>query len=103
MTGPQQPVAERLVFIDHRDQLHIDIDPDKQAYLHGDSIALHLKVTDNGDKPVNGSFSLAITNDSQVKADSSNVPDIQSYMLLTGDLKGNIENPGYYFDEKKHR
>ena len=38
--------------------------------------------------PSTATFSLAITNDSQVKADSSNVPNIESYMLLTGDLKG---------------
>lgn len=94
------PVAERLVYIDHHDQLHIDINPDKSSYNLKDSIALHLKVTDANSKPVIGSFSFAVTDNGQIKPDSSNVPNIVSYMLLSGDLKGAVEDPGYYFDER---
>ncbi len=96
----QQPIAERLVFIDHHDQLNIGINTDNQTWEIKDSIALHINVTDKDRKPVEGSFSLAVTDDDQVKADSSNTPDIKSYMLLTSDLRGTIEQPGYYFDSR---
>jgi hypothetical protein len=98
--GKQLPVAERAVFIDRHDGLNISINTEKAVYQPKDSIALHIKVTGMDNQPVFGSFSLAVTDDGQVKADSSNAPNIQSYMLLTGDLKGNVEEPGYYFDEK---
>jgi hypothetical protein len=96
----RKPVAERLVFIDHHDALNISIVTGKPAYQPKDSIVLHIKVTDKDNKPVSGSFSLAVTDNSQVKADSTNVPNLQNYMLLTGDLKGNVEGPGFYFDDK---
>ncbi|RCH53763.1 hypothetical protein DJ568_16120 [Mucilaginibacter hurinus] len=92
-----QAVAERIVFIDHHDRLQISIDTDKQHYQPNDSVSLAIKVTDQYNNPVQGSFSLAVTDDSQVKADSTNVPDISSYMLLQSELKGDIEEPGYFF------
>jgi len=94
------PVAERLVYIDHHDQLQINISTDKPTYQPKDSIALHLKVTDINNRPVLGSFSFAVTDNGQIKPDSSNVPNIVSYMLLCGDLKGAVEDPGYYFDAR---
>ena len=94
------PIAERLVYIDHHDELHIDLNTNKPSYQPKDSIALQLKVTDNNNRPVTGSFSFAVTDKEQVKADSSNMPDIKSYMLLCGDLKGTVEDPGYYFDSR---
>jgi hypothetical protein len=96
----QAPVAERLVYIDHHDALQVAINTDKPSYQPKDSIALQIKVTGNDNKAVMGSFALAVTDNGQVKADSSNMPDIRSYMLLCGDLKGTVEGPGYYFDNK---
>ena len=96
----QIPVAERLVYIDHHDELQLSINADNPSYQPKDSIALQIKITDKNNRPVIGSFSLAVTDNGQVKADSSNVPDIRSYMLLCGDLKGTVEGPGYYFDNK---
>ena len=88
------PVAERLAYIDQKDELQIHIDPDKAQYTSKDSIALHLMVTDHNNQPVQGVFSMAVTDDAQVKADTSN--SIVSHLLLTSDLKGNVENPAYY-------
>ncbi|MEO6500150.1 MAG: carboxypeptidase-like regulatory domain-containing protein, partial [Mucilaginibacter sp.] len=94
-----EPIAERIIFIDHHDRLHIKLTTDKPKYDLNDSVNLDISVTDNDSKPVQGSFSLAVTDDSQVKTDSINVPDISSYMLLQSELKGNIEEPGYYFND----
>jgi hypothetical protein len=90
------PVAERLVFVDHHDNLNISITPDKTSYVPHDSVSLKIKVTNRFDKPVAGSFSMAATDDSQVKNDSLG-SNIINNLLFTGDLKGNIEGPGYYF------
>jgi len=92
-------IAERIVYIDHHDELKISLAANNSSFKPKDSVTLALKVTDNNNRPVIGSFALAVTDDSQIKPDSSNVPDIKSYMLLCGDLKGAVEDPGYYFDE----
>ena len=91
-----RPLNERQVFIGHHDGLQIGITTDKRNYSTRDSIALSIEVKDKEGKPVKGSFSLAVTDDNQVKTDSSG-GNILSYFLLSSDLKGNIENPGHYF------
>jgi len=51
---------------------------------------------------VQGTFSLAVTDDTQVQTDSIG-NNIVSSLLLTSDLKGSIQSPGYYLqsDEPK--
>jgi len=94
-----QPLNERLVYVDHHDGLRFDIRPDQQAYSPKDSVALHIKVTDKDGDPVVGNFSMAVTDDAQVKTDSLGNDHIFSRMLLTSDLKGYVEEPGYYFGD----
>jgi hypothetical protein len=96
MTTNNQPLNERLVFIGHHDNLNIAIIPDKQEYSPRDSVTLNIKVTDRSGKPVAGNFSLAVTDNAQVKMDTINNGNIISTMLLTSGLKGYVESPGYY-------
>ncbi|MDB5007344.1 MAG: hypothetical protein JWP45_1737, partial [Mucilaginibacter sp.] len=95
-TTKGQPLNERLVFIDRHDGLHINIEPDQDIYQPKDSVALKLSVTDNAGNPVTGNFSIAVTDDAQVKTDSLNINNIITHLLLTSDLKGYVEQPGYY-------
>lgn len=91
-----QPVSERLVFINRNDNLKIDVTSGK-SYTPRDSIPMHIKVTDAQGKPVMGSFSVAVTDNAQVKKDADNNANILTGMLLSADLKGYIEDPAYYF------
>ena len=95
MTSAYLPLNERLVFIDYHDDLNINVTTNRPVYGARDSIALHLKVTDKDGNPVAGNFSLAVTDDAQVKTDSLN-ENIVTRMFLNSDLKGFIEEPGYY-------
>jgi len=87
---------ERIVFIDHDDNLRIQLTSNKTSYQLRDSVALDIEVTDKNGIPVEGSFSLAVTDDGQVKTDSLINGSIISQMILTADLKGTVEDPGYY-------
>ena len=93
-TSEGRPLNERLIFINHHDNLYIDIEPGQPVYAAKDSIALHLKVTNSLGQPVSGNFSLAVTDDAQVRVDTSN--NIITRMLLTADIKGDMENPAGY-------
>ncbi|MEO6850374.1 MAG: carboxypeptidase-like regulatory domain-containing protein, partial [Mucilaginibacter sp.] len=84
----------------HDDHLHIQMLADKKYYAKRDSVGMAMIVTDKDGKPVQGSFSIAVTDDSQIKNDSLKYNSLKSAMLLTSDLKGNIEDPGYYFPQK---
>ena len=68
----------------------------ENSYGQRDSVSFGIEVFDKSGKPVQGSFSLAVTDDGQVKTDSTS-SSILTQLLLTSDLKGNVEDPGYYF------
>jgi len=95
-----QPLNERIVYIDHNDNLKISIKPNKQTYTARDSVALNIKVTDKDGKPIQGSFSIAVTDHEQVMTDST-ASNLTSNLLLTSDLKGTIEEPQYYLQNKQ--
>jgi hypothetical protein len=94
------PVNERIAFINHHDEMRVSVVPHQTSYGTRDSIALAIKVTDKTGAAVQGSFSLAVTDDDQVKQDSLG-SNILTNLLLTSDLKGNIEEPDYYFNGNK--
>ncbi len=95
------PVNERLIFINHNDNLKIDIKTGQQSYAPRDSIPVKIIVSNTTGQPVVGSFSAAVTDDGQVKRNKATSPSILTHFLLTDDLKGFVEDPGYYFTDDK--
>jgi hypothetical protein len=91
------PLNERQVFIDHRDELQFTVTNQMSNYGIRDSIALVIEVKDKYNRPIQGDFSVAITDDNQVKIDSLG-SNLHNNLLLTSDLKGNVEEPAYYFN-----
>jgi hypothetical protein len=98
LNANRQPLNERVVYINHQDNLNINISADKTAYKTRDSVAMQIEVKDNTGKPVQGSFSLAVTDDTQVRPDSLGSSVVNNF-LLTSDLKGTVEDPGYYLQD----
>ncbi|MDN3548897.1 TonB-dependent receptor plug domain-containing protein [Mucilaginibacter aquaedulcis] len=94
-----EPVAERLVFIKHQDFLNVSVN-ELHASGAGEKIKLNMDVKDRSGKPVFGSFSVAVTDAATVQADAFGGNSIVSNLLLTGDIKGYVEQPGYYFAGK---
>ncbi|RZK76105.1 MAG: hypothetical protein EOO92_15115 [Pedobacter sp.] len=95
-TGAKKVLNERLVYIDHQDQLRVSVLADKSAYNLRDSVGLSIKVTDAQGLPVKASLSLAVTDDDQVEQDSLSGRSILRSVLFSGELNGAIEDPGYY-------
>ena len=92
-----QPAAERLAFINHNDQLTINISLDKTLYNKREPVKMMLTVKDEKGSPVAGNFSIAVTDGNSAAVDTANKRSILSDLLLTSDLKGYVENPDYYF------
>lgn len=101
LNGNEQPLNERLTFINHNDNLKIAIQPAQKSFSPRDSIKMKITATDDSGKPVLGSFSVAVTDDGQVREDNINSGSILTHLLLSDDLKGFIEDPGYYFTKDK--
>lgn len=92
--GRMRPVCERTVFVDHKDNLMISL-KSKSTYLTQDSVSLLLKATNHLGEPVQGSFSLAVTDNDLTIPDSAS--DMRALLLLSADLSGTLEMPAFYF------
>ena len=111
MNAKGEPLCERLVFNNQNKQINLKIIPDKANYKIREKVTANLEATDAEGKPVEGNFSVAVTDASQVIAEPHQ-ENLLSYLLLSSDvsnlsgtdyysaLRGNIEQPAYYFDKE---
>lgn len=96
-TANMSPLAERLVFIHRNDSLNVKVSTPKASYGKREQVNLALHVEDTQAKGEVGSFSVSVVNQDKVNQVEDNETTILSNLLLTSDLKGNIEKPNYYF------
>jgi hypothetical protein len=89
------PVSERLVFVNNNDQARATLRSDRDSFAVRSLVNNHVALTDEYGRPLAGNFSVSVTADHAVKADSTN--SILTHLLLTSDLRGHIENPTAYF------
>jgi TonB-dependent SusC/RagA subfamily outer membrane receptor len=92
--------SERLSFIRPLNLPVLKMESDKPSYGKREHVDLKLNVQSLTGKPVNGSYSISITDKFAVKQDSLK-DNILSNLLLTSDIKGYVEDPGSYFTDNK--
>ncbi len=90
--------SQRSYFIKPDPQPVLQLRTDKEKYDRREKVNLTLQFTDIGEHPLEGSFSLSVTDNTMVPRDTLS-DNIVSYLLLTSDLKGHIEAPGSYSRE----
>ncbi len=94
-----EPLSERLIFLQNPDLLNIAVSSDKTSYKTRDRVAINVNAKSK-DVAASGFFSVAVIDESKVPFDDNNETTILSYLLLTSNLKGYIEQPNYYFANK---
>jgi hypothetical protein len=92
-----EPLNERLVFINNNDQLKLDVAADRAVSATRQKVNIGVSAKNKEGNPVTGCFSVAITDETKVPADEANENNILTNLLLTSDIKGAVEQPGYYF------
>jgi len=96
-SAENEPLCERLFFIQNYDQLSLAITGDKETYAKREKVNIKLNALNRKGSAADGHFSVSVINESNVPDDQNYRANILSYLLLTSDIKGNIEQPGYYF------
>lgn len=94
-------LSERLAFVNPPPQVQLNLTTDKTMYGKRQKVTMQLEARDANGKPVAGNFSLAVRD---ALSDLNQQPyenNIYSQLYLQGELKGNIEQPAYYFDKKQ--
>ncbi len=89
-------LSERVVFVKPKSMPQIDIKSGAENYKSRANASVTINVKDSSGAVATGEFGVAVTDDSSVKMDVTQ-DNVLSYMLLSSDIKGHIEDPGYYF------
>lgn len=95
--------AERLLFVNKHKKLNIQLSTNKQNYKPREKVSLDIKVMDENRTPVAGSFSLAVTDEKLISMANDKSGTIISKLLLEPDIKGDVDEPDYYFDDSKSK
>jgi hypothetical protein len=94
-----EPLNERIAFIRVSDTLKLNITTPDKKFATRQKMQLNLDATDDSDLKTQGSFSVSVINETRVGSNENAENTILSNLLLTSDLKGNIEMPNYYFNK----
>ncbi len=97
----ERPHAERLVFLNKEKTFDIKITTNKDQYLPREKVSMQIKVKDENGKPVKGNFSVGVTDDKLLSFADDKQGKMLAYLLLESDLKGEIEEPNFYFEPKE--
>jgi hypothetical protein len=103
LDNTKQPVAERLYFNQRPgERLQVELATDKGEYAKREKTNLNIKNTNSLGEPVDASLSVLVINKEQMGEIQNKRQNILSYFLLDSELKGEVETPGYYFDESNN-
>jgi TonB-dependent SusC/RagA subfamily outer membrane receptor len=94
-----EAMGERLVFVNHDDNMIIKVNSEYINPGEKDSVRIIIDVLDAQGSPLRSNISLSVFEEEEVDPDSL-YSSIRSNLLLTSDLRGYIENPKYYFQSK---
>jgi hypothetical protein len=92
------PVSERLVFVNNHDHLRLSVKTPEAFPGPREKVSLELTATDVYGQPVQGSFSVSVTDRSQARDTARYGGNLLTHLLLTSDIRGRVEDPLWYFE-----
>ncbi|HVG13910.1 MAG TPA: hypothetical protein VM935_03080, partial [Chitinophagaceae bacterium] len=92
-----QPLCERLFFKPFKKKLTLSAVSDSKIYSTRKKVTINIETKDETAAGVSSDLSLSVFH--KDAGNSAPAIDIQTYLHLTSDLKGNIEDPAYYFSD----
>lgn len=93
------PLCERVIYLKTDTTLNVSISTNKTKYNTREKVTLNLEAKNAKGQPISGDFSVSVTDAGQV-LEQPFPENIQTYLLLSSDLKGKIEQPAYYFSKE---
>jgi len=97
------PLVERILFLHENRNLKVLLTTDKQKYLPREKVRMSLQTLDENDQPVPSNFSLSVVDDKLWSFADDKQDHILSWLLMSSELKGKIEEPAFYFKKEDPR
>jgi hypothetical protein len=95
--GSKRPLCERLVFVDNKKPgSRLIMQASNKEFNKRDLVEIEFSLDSSYQEWFQSNTSVAVTDVSVVHADQYAL-DIRSHLLLNSELRGEIEEPGYYF------
>jgi hypothetical protein len=93
------PRCERLVFVNHHDQVTLRIEAEEQEYHPREKVTLDISALDKDENPLFANLSISAYHTETIQETEKYPENILSRFLLTSELKGKVEEPAYYFKD----
>jgi len=90
-------LGERLVFVNHNSQMKIEMSNDKETFKPLEKENINFQLSDFKGNPIETQFSVAV-HDNATTTSNPHSDNLLTNLLLSSEIKGFIENPGYYFE-----
>lgn len=94
-----RPVAERLVHQNNQETLNLKLETDTATYGKRKMVTVLADAAYRNGSPAAGHFSISVYDEGLIQHPEAYPLSIVNYLSLTSDLKGYIEDPGYYFKD----
>lgn len=93
-----RPHAERLIYVGKDHGVTLSIQPNQETYRTREEVQLSISLKSTDGSPVVGSFSLAATDANIPGTVQAHDMNIYSYFFMQSEIRGQVYNPGSYFD-----
>ncbi len=93
------PVCERLVFNNLVEVVNLVIKPDKPDYKQREKVKIGVAAIASNGEPSEANLSMSVYNVAAQLKEEEFANNIFTHFLLSSELKGNVENPAYYFKD----
>ena len=93
------PRAERLFYIPGGPTAEMNLQVAAESFKRREKTEVRLEIKNSQDISAGGSFSMAVINMDQIGISEITSDNIVSYLKLSSEIRGHIENPGYYFSQ----
>ncbi|MDH5597562.1 MAG: TonB-dependent receptor plug domain-containing protein, partial [Cyclobacteriaceae bacterium] len=93
--------GERLVFINEHKGLNFEIKTDKEKYLPKEEVKIKITTRDEDGNPIQAKLALSVVDEQLLTLADDKQDNLLSSLLLSSEVKGEIEEPFYYFDSKE--
>lgn len=93
--------SERLVFVNAHKKLTVEMSASKKQYTPREKVELTIRTMDEDSLPLPANLSLAVVDDKILSFADDKQDNILSSLLISSDLKGEIEEPSFYFNPQE--
>ncbi|MGY6649124.1 TonB-dependent receptor plug domain-containing protein [Wenyingzhuangia sp. IMCC45574] len=99
----QNPLAERLIYLNPNKQLKVKIDLENDIFNIREKVKVNIKTLNENNQPVPSNLSISVADNQLMSVADDKQDHIISSLLVSSELKGKIHEPIFYFDKTKKK